>query len=271
MATNSVHGTTVNHQLDPQGHLEDPTVIAGGTVPVRLAVGRGLLRGRARLVACTAISVVMVLAISTAAYLAFDTIEKQHADINVLVTDLATASLARDDLVTRRDQLTKERDQRTTERDSERARAEVAETTVSGQAGRLVDSTQRLAALQEQADASKAEVNRLGADIATLRDRLQSVQAESRDASAMADALSAARDAQLRLSTAALSYANAESDLSTTRSSMIDTSRDQIAAERAGRWTTADRLVDEYNALVKVHNRQVAEANSALANLMKLL
>jgi predicted nucleic acid-binding Zn-ribbon protein len=150
-------------------------------------------------------------------------------------------------------------------------RAQVAEATVSGQAVRLADSTQRLAALQEQADASQVEVKRLGDDIATLRDRLQSVQAESRDASATAAALSAARDAQQRLSTAALAYANTEADLSKTRSAMIDTSRDQIAAERAGLRTTSNRLVDEYNRLVRVHNQQVAVANAALANLKKLL
>jgi hypothetical protein len=47
--------------------------------------------------------------------------------------------------------------------------------------------------------------------------------------------------------TAVLAYASAIADLSKTRSSMIDLSRDQIAAERDGRWSTASRLVDDYN------------------------
>jgi uncharacterized protein (DUF3084 family) len=230
-----------------------------------------VLRRKVGLIAWAAIGLVTLVGISLTAYFAYDTVEKQRADIKLLVTDLAATSLARDDLLAQRNWLTTERDRRTSERDAERTRAEVAEATVSGQAASLAESTKRLAALQEQTDASHLEVKRLGDDISTLRDRLQSVQAESRDASAAAAALTAARDAQQRLSTGALMYANAETDLAKTRETMIDTLSDQIAAERAGRWTTSNRLVDEYNRLVRVHNQQVDKANTLLANLKKLL
>jgi hypothetical protein len=97
------------------------------------------------------------------------------------------------------------------------------------------------------------------------------VQAASRDASAAAAALATARDTQQRLSTAALTYANAEADLAKTRNTMIDRLNQQIDAERAGLRTTSNRLVDEYNRLVTVHNQQVDRANTALSNLKKLL
>jgi exonuclease VII large subunit len=72
-------------------------------------------------------------------------------------------------------------------------------------------------------------------------------------------------------STAALTYANAEADLAKTRNTMIDRLNQQIDAERAGLRTTSNRLVDEYNRLVTVHNQQVDRANTALSNLKKLL
>jgi hypothetical protein len=52
---------------------------------------------------------------------------------------------------------------------------------------------------------------------------------------------------------------------------MIDRLNQQIDAERAGLRTTSNRLVDEYNRLVTVHNQQVDRANTALSNLKKLL
>ena len=52
---------------------------------------------------------------------------------------------------------------------------------------------------------------------------------------------------------------------------MIDLSRQQITAERAGRYAEADTYVTEYNGLVTVHNRQVDESNAALAKLREQL
>jgi hypothetical protein len=52
---------------------------------------------------------------SGGAYVAHDVIEKQRAEINVLVTNLATTSVERDDLLTARDRLTGARDQLTSD------------------------------------------------------------------------------------------------------------------------------------------------------------
>jgi chromosome segregation ATPase len=219
----------------------------------------------------TGVGLILAIAISIGGYVAYDTIEQQRAEIKVLVTDLATMTVERDDLIGVRDQLTAARYQLTTERDHEQARAKTAETTVARQQVRLADSNIQIDTLQAQVDASRWEAKQFCDDIATLRDRLQSVQAASRDASAAATALAAARDTQVRLSTAALSYANAEADLAKTRDTMIDTLNSQIAAERAGLRTTSNRLVDEYNRLVSLHNQQVGKANTALAFLKTLL
>lgn len=261
-------------QLTPPGLAVTPADTAAITAPIDPTVIHPTSvkpHGVGRLIAWGAIGALLLAGLGVGVYLALDTIAKQRADIAVLVTDLAVTRLDRDDLLTMRDRLTAERDQRTGERDTQRTRAEVAENTVSDQTTRLLDATQRIAVLQQQADASQAEVKRLTTDLSTLRARLQSVQGESRDASATASALATARDTQQRLSNAGLKYANAESDLARTRDQMIGTLNDQIAAERAGLWTTSNRLVAEYNRLVKVHNQQVDLANSALTDLKRLL
>ena len=103
-----------------------------------------------------------------------------------------------------------------------------------------------------------------------LRGRVQSAQADARDASASASASEAARQRAQRVSTAALDFAEAGSALSKTRSRMIDLLVEQIAAERASRLTTASSLISEYNGLVTTHNRQVSEANAALERLKSL-
>jgi hypothetical protein len=72
-------------------------------------------RKRSGLIALLAAGLVAVVGMSGGAYVAHDVIEKQRAEINVLVTNLATTSVERDDLLTARDRLTGARDQLTSD------------------------------------------------------------------------------------------------------------------------------------------------------------
>jgi chromosome segregation ATPase len=223
-------------------------------------------------------SVLLLCLSAVLAYVAHDRIERQRGEISILVQELAVTTVQRDDLQATRDRLTgelqrtvAERNRTAEERDRERSRAEQAEASVTELTGRLGEANARLVELQSQAESSAAEVKRLEADLATLRSRTQAAQADARDASAAAAAANAARQREAAVASAALAYADAGAALSRTRNRMIDILREQIAAERAGRYSTASLLVSEYNGLVSVHNRQVEESNTALARLRNLL
>jgi chromosome segregation ATPase len=210
--------------------------------PSSLRVSRAWLAGAAL--------IVLTVLVATAGYLGYGRLEEQRAENDVLVHDLAATRVERDDL--------------------QRSSAELA--------GNLADANDHVSSLssaldivQTDLDSASADVRRLEDEATTLRDRLQIARVETRDASSAAEAQRIAREREARLSSAALSYADAGAALSKTRDRMIDVLREQIAAERAGRTSASNLLVSEYNVLVGTHNRQVDAANTALARLKSLL
>ena len=125
----------------------------------------------------------------------------------------------------------------------------------------------QLAEVRNQLSEVSTELDRAKGDIGTLRERTQTAQGDARDASAAATTATAARRRAETLSAAALAFADVSVALSKTRNRMIDLSRQQITAERAGRYAEANSYLEEYNGLVTVHNRQLDESNAALAKL----
>src|SRR4051794_3648011 len=187
-----------------------------------------------------AAGLVVLIGVVWLLYSAHATIDRQDAEIAVLVRNVAAVS-------NERDALTADRERLRVGLAAEQTRAAAAEANVADLQGRLTAADAQLTSVS-------AELERAKSGIGTLRDRAQAAQGDARDASSAAAAAAVARRRAETLSAAALAYADASSALSKTRNRMIDLSRQQIAAERAGRYSEADTYVTEYNGLVTVHN-----------------
>lgn len=142
---------------------------------------------------------------------------------------------------------------------------------VSGLRGTIVDMSSHISVLEAETQAGRSDIKDLEDQLATLRSRLGSVRLDAREAVAEADAARIAKEQAQRVGAAALVYANASADLSSTRNQMIDLCNDTMTAAMAGLSTRAVNLERQYNALVPVHNRQLAAANTALGQLRNAL
>ena len=203
------------------------------------------------------LSVVLIVVAVIGAGLASREIRSQHAELDILASNLATTTDSRDSLIKVRDALLIDRDQLTSDRDATRVRAAAAE-----------DQTREL---QAELSGARGEVARLQDESAVLRDRIQAAQTDARDQARAVDAANAAQRRTVQIKDAFAELNTASGNLSSTRDRMIDVLVDQIAAERAGRITSANSLIAEYNTLRTTHNRQVSEYNAALGRLRTVL
>lgn len=208
------------------------------TVSVNL---KSLRVSRARLVSGALVA--LALAVGTAGYFGYTQLERQRAEMEVLIRDLASTRVERDDLQRRSTELTEN----------------------------LEGANARIGGLQADVEMAHGDITRLEEEAAVLRDRIQVVRTEARDATSDAEA---ARSAQARadnVSGAALAYANASSDLSDTRNRMLNFCKDSFSASSRGLHSLAISLENQHNALVPAHNRQVSVANAALTRLRAVL
>ena len=211
-----------------------------------------------------AVGLVVLVGVVSLLYNAHATIDRQDAEITLLVRNVAVVS-------NERDALTADRDRLKVSLDAEGAKASAAEASATDLQGRLASAEAQFAEVRDQLSGVSTELDRAKGDIGTLRERTQTAQGDARDASSAAAAATAARRRAETLSAAALAFADASVALSQTRNRMIDLSRQQITAERAGRSAEANAYLAEYNGLVTVHNRQLDASNAALAKLREQL
>jgi chromosome segregation ATPase len=184
-------------------------------------------------------------------------IRSQREELDILAIDLATTTDSRDSLIQVRDGLLIDRDQLTSDRDAARGRAAAAEA--------------RIAELQAELSVATGGVARLQEESVILKDRIQATQADARDQARALDTANATQRRTAQIKDAFAELNTASGNLSATRDRMIDVLVDQIAAERAGRTTTANSLVAQYNTLRTTHNRQVSDYNAALGRLRAVL
>jgi chromosome segregation ATPase len=214
--------------------------------------------------------IVIAAALSGAAW-AFQLATAQKEEIDILVRDLAATANERDALQATKQQLESERDDLARSLSDERARVEQAEAATAKLSTSLAEAEASIARLEADLASSGAEAERLNAAVARQRERSEAAQADARGQAATASQLQAAQQRTQQIAGAALSYADAATAVAVTRNRMIQLLRDQIQAERTGRFPAASALVDEFNALIPVHNRQVDEASAALSRLRALL